>query len=71
MLKSDLTPEELVERIATKGGCTEVGVNFMNEQKTDELFYELIKQTAQKSKGTWIKLCKRVIKTELTFMSRF
>lgn len=51
MLGSDLTPEELVERIATKGGCTEVGVNFMNEQKTDELFYELIKQTAQKAKG--------------------
>lgn len=51
MLESDLTPEELVERIATKGGCTEVGVNFMNAQKTDELFYELIKQTAQKAKG--------------------
>lgn len=51
MLESDLTPEELVERIATKGGCTEVGVHFMNEQKTDELFYELIKQTAQKAKG--------------------
>lgn len=50
MLDSDLTPEELVDRIATKGGCTEVGVNFMNEQKTDELFYELIKQTAQKAK---------------------
>lgn len=51
MLKSDLTPEELVERIATKGGCTEVGVNFMNEQHTDKLFYELIKQTAHKAKG--------------------
>lgn len=51
MLESDLTPEELVERIATKGGCTEVGVNFMNEQKTDELFYELITKTAQKAKG--------------------
>lgn len=51
MLEGDLTPEELVDRIATKGGCTEVGVNFMNEQKTSELFYELIKQTAQKAKG--------------------
>lgn len=51
MLESDLTPEELVDKIATKGGCTEVGVNFMNEQKTDELFYELIKQTARKAKG--------------------
>ncbi len=51
MLESDLTPEELVDRIATKGGCTEVGVNFMNEQNTSKLFYELIKQTAQKAKG--------------------
>jgi pyrroline-5-carboxylate reductase len=51
MLESDLTPEELVERIATKGGCTEVGVNFMNEQKTDELFLELITKTAAKAKG--------------------
>lgn len=50
MIESDLTPEELIERIATKGGCTEVGVNFMNEQKTSELFYELIKQTAHKAK---------------------
>lgn len=51
MLESDLTPEELIERIATKGGCTEVGVNFMNEQKTEELFLELITKTAQKAKG--------------------
>lgn len=51
MLESDLTPEELVERIATKGGCTEVGVNFMNEQHTDKLFLELISKTAQKAKS--------------------
>lgn len=51
MLESDLTPEELIERIATKGGCTEVGVNFMNEQKTDKLFLQLITKTAQKAKA--------------------
>jgi len=51
MLESDLTPEELIERIATKGGCTEVGVNFMNEQNTEKLFLELITKTAQKAKG--------------------
>lgn len=50
MLESDLTPEELIDRISTKGGCTEVGVNFMNEQNTDKLFLELITQTANKAK---------------------
>lgn len=49
MLESDSTPEELIEKISTKGGCTEVGVDFMNAQKTDELFYDLIKKTADKA----------------------
>lgn len=51
MLESDLTPEQLIEGISTKGGCTEVGVDFMTSRNTEELFYELIKQTAQKAKG--------------------
>lgn len=51
MLKSDLTPEELVKTVATKGGCTEVGINFMENQNTKELFYQLIKQTADKAKA--------------------
>lgn len=51
MIQSDLTPEKLIEGIATKGGCTEVGVDFMVEQKTDELFLELIKKTAEKAKS--------------------
>lgn len=51
MLKSDLTPEELVKSVATKGGCTEVGINFMESQNTRELFFQLIKQTADKAKA--------------------
>lgn len=51
MLQSQSTPEQLIEGIATKGGCTEVGVDFMIEQKTDELFLELIKKTAEKAKS--------------------
>ena len=51
MLESEMTPEELVKSVATKGGCTEVGVDFMNASNTEELFYNLIKQTADKAKG--------------------
>jgi len=51
MLQSELTPEQLIEGISTKGGCTEVGVDFMIEQKTDELFLELIQKTADKAKS--------------------
>lgn len=49
MIESDLTPIQLVQNIATKGGCTEVGVDFMKESNTKELFYELIKRTADKA----------------------
>lgn len=51
LLQSDLTPEELVKSVATKGGCTEVGINFMENQNTKELFYQLIKNTAEKAKS--------------------
>lgn len=46
-----LCVQELIDNVATKGGCTEVGVNFMNERNTAELFFELIKRTAEKSKA--------------------
>lgn len=51
MLQSDLPAEELIQNVATKGGCTEVGVNFMNEIDTQKIFNELIQKTAQKAKG--------------------
>ena len=49
MLQSDLTPEQLIEGISTKGGCTEVGVQVMNELNSQELFDKTISQTAQKA----------------------
>lgn len=49
MLQSDSTPEELIERIATKGGCTQVGVDFMEDANSKEMFFETIKKTAQKA----------------------
>ncbi len=50
LMQSPLTPKQLVQSVATKGGCTEVGINFMKESDTEKLFYELIKETAQKAK---------------------
>ena len=40
---------ELVASVATKGGCTEVGVNTMRELNSSKLFEEIIKNTAQKA----------------------
>lgn len=51
MLESDLTPEQLIDGIATKGGCTQVGVDYMESANSKDLFYETIKRTAQKAKG--------------------
>jgi len=49
MLDNKSTPEELIAGIATKGGCTQVGVDFMESANSKELFFETIKKTAQKA----------------------
>lgn len=49
MLDSELTPEELIANIATKGGCTQVGVDFMENANSKELFFETIKKTTEKA----------------------
>lgn len=41
--------ETLVSNVATKGGCTRVGVDCMDEYNTEKIFYEVIKNTAQKA----------------------
>lgn len=51
VLNSDLTPADLIKSVATKGGCTQVGVDFMENQNTKELFYELIKKTSEKAQA--------------------
>lgn len=50
MLNNELSPEELIANIATKGGCTQVGVDYMEKANSKDLFFETIKQTAQKAK---------------------
>lgn len=51
MLESALPAKQLIDNVSTKGGCTEVGVNVMDERNTKELIFEIIKKTAEKSKA--------------------
>ena len=46
-LQRDVSMETLISNVATKGGCTRVGVDVM--ENTDKLFYEVIRATAQKA----------------------
>jgi pyrroline-5-carboxylate reductase len=49
LLSSDKSAEELIESVATKGGCTRVGVDYMNEVNSADMFYNLIDKTTQKA----------------------
>ena len=48
-MNTDTPMEELIANVATKGGCTAVGVDCMNENNTEKLFYDVIKNTTQKA----------------------
>ncbi len=50
MQESNISAQDLINSVATKGGCTEVGVEYMEQVNTQELFYTLIKRTAKKSR---------------------
>lgn len=47
--QSPLPVEQLIANVATKGGCTAVGVDYMNEINTEKIFAELIKVTTEKA----------------------
>lgn len=47
--RGELTVQNLIDNVATKGGCTFVGVSVMKEEKSDALFYDVIEKTAQKA----------------------
>ena len=49
LLNSDKSAEDLIASVATKGGCTFVGITVMNEENSDKLFYDVIQQTAKKA----------------------
>lgn len=49
LLSSDKSAEELIASVATKGGCTRVGVDYLEEVDSADMFYNLIEKTAQKA----------------------
>lgn len=49
LLNSDKSAEDLIASVATKGGCTRVGVDYMDEVNTSDVFYNLIDKTATKA----------------------
>lgn len=48
-LNREITMEELISNVATKGGCTRVGVDCMDEYNTEKVFYDVIKSTTEKA----------------------
>lgn len=48
-LHREISMEELISNVATKGGCTRVGVDCMDDNHTEKLFYDVIKSTTQKA----------------------
>ena len=48
-LNREITMEELISNVATKGGCTRVGIDNMEEVNTTEIFYNVIKNTTEKA----------------------
>lgn len=41
--------QTLIDNVATKGGCTFVGISVMNDENSEKLFYDVIAQTTQKA----------------------
>lgn len=54
-LNREISMEELVANVATKGGCTRVGVDVMEDMNTKEILAEVIKKTTEKAcaLGKW------------------
>ena len=47
--RGETTVQTLIDNVATKGGCTFVGITEMKEQHSDKLFYDVIDKTTQKA----------------------
>ena len=48
-MNRDVSMEQLVSNVATKGGCTRVGVDEMNDAKTLQIFERVIEKTTKKA----------------------
>lgn len=49
MNRGELSVQTLIDNVATKGGCTFVGIQTMKEESSDKLFYDVIEKTAIKA----------------------
>ena len=50
VFKRGETPvQTLIDNVATKGGCTFVGISVMNEENSEKLFYDVVEQTTKKA----------------------
>lgn len=47
--RGDLSVQTLIDNVATKGGCTFVGISEMKAQNSDKMFYDVIDKTTQKA----------------------
>lgn len=48
-LNREISMEQLVANVATKGGCTRVGVDVMEELEIDKTLFEVIEKTTKKA----------------------
>ena len=48
-LNREISMEQLISNVATKGGCTAVGVECMDKYNTEKLFYDVIADTTKKA----------------------
>ena len=48
-MRGETPVQTLIDNVATKGGCTFVGINVMNEENSDKLFYDVIEKSTQKA----------------------
>ena len=47
--RGNLSVQTLIDNVATKGGCTFVGITTMNEENSTKLFYDVIDKTTKKA----------------------
>ena len=47
--RGEVPVQTLIDNVATKGGCTFVGISVMNNEHSDKLFYDVIDQTTKKA----------------------
>lgn len=47
--RGETSVQTLIDNVATKGGCTFVGISVMNEENSNKLFYDVIEKTTIKA----------------------